>query len=319
MLDETQQKKYIDLLLSYDSHKSWLQEFLQYKDSLLPKKIYRYRSIDKYNIEAFKQNYTWLSAPTSFNDVYDCVLNMNSRLLLLYNILNRHFYKENPFSKSEIEILLLLEEKIKQGLSVDDFIAYLQRLENQPLHEKLIGSQYFVSYQDTYNCLKQFNTKAEEQSKVIVKCKVGCFSETYNSILMWSHYTKYNKGFCLEYDISEHNDFTNKLYPILYLDEPPFCPKLLDDYVDGKADISVSQTLISTIKYKGWSYEHEWRVFGVSEKLKMPVTPSCLYLGVNIKEKEQEKLCRIAAKQGIPIKKMQPKEGAFELTTVDLT
>lgn len=32
---------------------------------------------------------------------------------------------------------------------------------------------------------------------------LACFSETYKSILMWSHYANNYKGFCVEYNFKE--------------------------------------------------------------------------------------------------------------------
>lgn len=320
MLNDEQTKKYINLLINYENNPNWLNDFHQYRKSLLPSKIYRYRTVSSYNLKALKKNYIWLNSPEKFNDVYDCILNIDSRCLLLYNILNNHFYPNTPFNKQEIEILLYAESQIKTGyMTIEEFISYLKQDINHILHEKLTTTPAFVSYQDIYNCLEQFNLSTEPNSRIIVKCKLACFSETYDNILMWSHYAKYNKGFCIEYDTSKCNEVTKNLYPVLYVSEPTFSPKLMNDYVDGKADISISQTLFSTIKFKDWQYEKEWRLFGSEQLIKMPALPTCIYLGANIKKYDQIKLCKIADRLDIPVKKMKVIEGQYKLAAYDIS
>lgn len=320
MLNDEQTKKYIDLLINYESNPNWLNNFHQYRKSLIPNKIYRYRTISSYNLKALKRNYIWLNSPEKFNDVYDCILNIDSRVLLLYNILNNHLYKDTPFNKQEIEMLLQAEGQIKTGeMTVEGFISYLKQDDNHILHEKLTASPVFKSYKDIYDCLKQFDSVSEPNSRIFVKCKLACFSETYDNILMWSHYAKYNKGFCIEYDTSKCSEVTKNLYPVLYVSEPTFCPKLMNDYADGKADISISQTLFSTIKFKDWQYEKEWRLFGGEQSIKMPALPTCIYLGANIKQYDQKKLCKIADKLDIPVKKMKVIEGQYKLVADNIS
>ena len=319
MLNSEQKRKYLDLLMSYETNSNWLNNFYEYKNKLVPPKIYRYRTVNSYNLKALKHNYVWLNAPENFNDIYDCMLNIKSSVLLLHNRVNEIYKQDTSFVKNEIEVLLHAENQIKAGkMHVEEFVAYLNLEHNRILHKKLTSSQAFKSYQDIYDCLKNFNLNNEPTKKILVKCKLACFSETYDNILMWSHYAKYNKGFCIEYDINKCENIIKKLYPVLYFSEPIFCPKLIDDYVDGKVDISVSQTIFSTIKFEDWQYEKEWRLFGREQVIKMPTLPSCIYLGANIKPYNQRKLCKIADKLGIRVKKMQYHEGQFKLVAVDL-
>ena len=112
MLNEEQKTKYLNLLMDYEKNPRWVEDFYKYKDSLMPQKLYRYRTPNEYNLKALKENYIWLSSPDKFNDIYDCILNVDSRLLLLYNSLNNHFYKDNPFSENEIYSFLLSRSNI---------------------------------------------------------------------------------------------------------------------------------------------------------------------------------------------------------------
>ena len=319
MLNEEQKTKYLNLLMDYEKNPRWIEDFYKYKDSLMPQKLYRYRTANECNLKALKENYIWLSSPDKFNDIYDCILNVDSRLLLLYNSLNNHFYKDNPFSENEIKILLEAEQRIKLGtMNEEEFVMYLKSENNKQVNSKLVSSSAFISYEDVYKCLKQFNLTPEPITRKSINCNVACFSETNDNILMWAHYAKYNKGFCIEYNTNDLKELVKKIYPILYVNKPIFCPKLMNDCVDRKIDISIPQTVFSTTKYIEWQYEKEWRIFAGNQKLKLPSLPSCIYLGVNIKEYDERKLRKIADKLQIPAKKMRFIEGQYKLEPIDL-
>lgn len=47
-----------------------------------------------------------------------------------------------------------------------------------------------------------------------------CMTETYDNILMWSHYANSHKGICIEYDVkkllTQKNAFNYYIYPVIY-------------------------------------------------------------------------------------------------------
>ena len=155
MLNKKEQKEYMDLLMSYKDNANWKDEFYKYKNSKVPNKLYRYRPINILNLKALKDNYIYLSSPSSFNDIYDCFLNINSKLMLLDSMLNEDWYKDNPFTKDELETLLLIQQRVSsEGMTLYDFINFLEMDTNKLLNDKLKSSKAFVSYNDTYECFK---------------------------------------------------------------------------------------------------------------------------------------------------------------------
>ena len=54
-----------------------LDNISKYKKNYLPSKLFKYRSIEEYTIEAFKNDYAYFSNPKRFNDPYDCLININ--------------------------------------------------------------------------------------------------------------------------------------------------------------------------------------------------------------------------------------------------
>lgn len=55
----------------------------------------------------------------------------------------------------------------------------------------------------------------EVEDKIISKFFVCCFCENLLSVPMWSYYSDYHKGFCIEYAIDE---FKDPVFPVIYTD-----------------------------------------------------------------------------------------------------
>ncbi len=59
-----------------------------------------------------------------------------------------------------------------------------------------------------------FQKVIEEMRKDVF---VFCFSEVWDSILMWAHYANNYNGYCIEYDVKQVKKYmTDNLYPVLY-------------------------------------------------------------------------------------------------------
>lgn len=80
-----------------------------------------------------------------------------------------------------------------------------------------------------------------------------CFSETWRSPLMWSHYADRHKGVALEFDLE--NEYA---LPVIY--SPNKIPISLDEIKKrGGVTEEFSNRLMMT-KYSGWKYEREIRI-----------------------------------------------------------
>lgn len=105
---------------------------------------------------------------------------------------------------------------------------------------------------------------------------VTCFSEVYDSILMWSHYGDNHKGFCIEYDFSKTTQYFYLLSPVLYIDKLYY----INEHVyNGKG-----LHLCSLLKSFEWKYEKEWRLVicnleGDSAEFLNTPKPTAIYLG----------------------------------------
>lgn len=159
------------------------------------------------------------------------------------------------------------------------------------------------------------NSRAKLKNALQKKVKISCFSETYNNILMWSHYAQNHTGFCIEYNISNlelTNSFKKQLFPVFYT------PKPIDM---SKAILSKQKEIFENIliinKSEDWKYEREWRYITSSEddsKFIMPVKPKAIYLGTKISEKNKNIMLEIANnKYQIPCYELQQQMNSFKL------
>lgn len=72
-----------------------------------------------------------------------------------------------------------------------------------------------------------------------------CFSKTWQSPLMWSHYADRHRGLCLGFDVNEAN-----VQKVDYAEDRIKLPKKISE--------EKMNSLLFT-KYSGWAYEKEWR------------------------------------------------------------
>lgn len=81
-------------------------------------------------------------------------------------------------------------------------------------------------------------------------CGVCCFSKSFDSILMWSHYADYNRGVCFRFDLDKIKLPTGLFGDIIYVKNKP-----IYDYTNPEENISKW----FLYKNKVWKYEREVR------------------------------------------------------------
>lgn len=81
-----------------------------------------------------------------------------------------------------------------------------------------------------------------------------CFTATWRNPLMWSHYADRHEGLCLGFDIPD--EFVKK---VRYTkSRPKLSKRITRDEIED----------LLFLKYSGWEYEEEWRVWaGLDEKV----------------------------------------------------
>lgn len=156
-----------------------------------------------------------------------------------------------------------------------------------------------------------------ELSKVLVEflahSRVLCVSETYENVVMWSHYSEKHSGAVIKLNcVNAVDDNFLIARPVEYTKTfPDFLS--VDDWVADHFGLKVIDYPnmafnLAFIKHKDWSYEREWRVHiplfpnepvGDGRTLydKDPMVFGALYLGCRMPMEMQQRLIAVAKRR----------------------
>lgn len=212
-------------------------------------KLFRYRTFER-GFDEIKKSYLWFSDVENLNDPFDC------KPVLVDN-------------KSISDTWLTLLKIDKDRFEVDPLLALRQAIATYPNNNASI---------EAVNAMAR-----EEIAEVFSEMGLCCFSEIFDSTLMWAHYAgnKFGQsggGVCIEYEV-ETNQFLMK------------CKKI--QYVSNRVtltsaqvfDHEVTKAAVMTKSFE-WAYEKEWRATagpigkGMDRKLFIhPETITAIYFG----------------------------------------
>jgi hypothetical protein len=131
--------------------------------------------------------------------------------------------------------------------------------------------------------------QAVEDSKEL---RVFCLTEVNDNILMWSHYADKHKGFCIEFERSDHNFLAGEsCVPVFYPEDdqlPTYKP----------LDLLKPESFagIATTKAKLWSYELEWRMISREKGNRpyaLPGDITAIIFGERMNEKHRQTIKNI--------------------------
>lgn len=262
-----------------------------------PKIIYKYRNWDDANHKnILLKNHVYLASPKDFNDPFDFRIAKN------YHLLDTPEKKEN-FANASIEkyrdILLI------SGRNIED--------EKRILKDKL---QDIDQYQKEN---EEFRFREMDKHYGVLS-----LSGRWDSILMWSHYSNFHRGFNIGYDEEKMREsgLFGKGGPVSYSDSFP----MLDPSIQHSMEVSFQQT---HHKAKEWEYEQEYRL----AKLYFPKEPTKqdrtieipeeyieeINLGISISEKDRVEITKIAIERGIKIFQLEKIAFKFKLDRKEIT
>ena len=158
--------------------------------------------------------------------------------------------------------------------------------------------------------------------------KVCSFSEVHDSILMWSHYSDYHRGLCIEYDLTPlpyHHAFRRNLYPVFYSADLYDLTKFAEALAGPGQHFRPMMPLLAMLyKFEGWQYEREWRfVREVPQVQADAVTsapvPSRIFLGTRFDVSASKELLDICKDKKIPLSNMEMADDKYELRATDFS
>lgn len=277
---------------------------------MMPPSLFRCRMCDDKSIAAFKDDIIYAGTADEFNDPYDTLVRYDLGALekSVNRVMNRGSLEQlkdwlsqgNDFPEEvkqvlPVERISAFREKL---LSLEDFSEYGSRIED--------ARRTMISLMDFL-----FPVLAEESKKF---CRIACFCESVDSILMWSHYADSHKGFALEYDFRPtlKKPLKNVLIaPVVYSEERMDVSSyvamgflhLLG--VKAKTPDIASHLKVALHKSGVWAYEKEWRLVDytfhdITDKSgsAIPYRPTAIYYGARMEVEKKALLHGIAQEKG---------------------
>lgn len=291
----------------------------------MPNKLYRYRSIKTEVdfarlLELIQKGQLYCSPRNNLNDPFELRSPLSSKMAsnyfgtnetkksLYFDQLRKHF-DEAVFNEAmqgedwfdKIQKLAFEKEAVRSGLPMENIT---NALNNAFMHQ-----------------IEDLKTAYES---IFDMTRIASFSENYNNLPMWQHYSDEHRGVCLEYDTSKLQILdTNRLFPVIYSSELPDVVKsAFENYGIRKMPPLGLVTYHCIHKLNDWSYEKEWRYvfeprmrfsnyedipsnyWNLGAKVDF-IKPSKIILGNKVEEDSIHELCKVAGGQGIDITQMK--------------
>ena len=233
----------------------------------------------------------------------------------VYDHIPHKLYKYKAFDELKHWETLLYKGKIFLGSSAHqndpfdclmkaDMDRVIQSEKFKAAYRKKFGVDIPISRITIEECRELFLGVQED-------IKIACFSEVYDSILMWSHYTNNHSGICIEYDTNKFSPkIKSSIFPVLYsrtrLD-------LTEDLM--KASINAGYKAL-VFKAKEWEYEKEWRIILSNEDfINARRAISAVIVGVRCSEERIKEIKEWATKfnPGVPVYKIYMSDTEYKL------
>lgn len=247
-----------------------------------PEIVYKYRNwFSEFNKAVLTKNELFMASPKYFNDPFDCRIPINYKTLNTPEKVNQYALEFVDRHKAYI---------LRNGLNVqneiksltNDFTNHLDEMQSN--HEKIL----FTNQDKFYGVLSM--------------------SARWDSILMWSHYGDFHKGYCIGFweEKMRNSRFFGKGGPVHY--NPDNSYPLIDP-------LSKEGTMINAFKEThtkafDWQYEDEYRFFNLytkdptddDRKVNFPNSFIAeIILGIMMPESDKKEIIEIAKKKGIKV------------------
>ena len=158
------------------------------------------------------------------------------------------------------------------------------------------------------------NVVKDSLEKIQKNSLITCFTETYESMLMWSYYTDNHKGICIEYDTKKDDAFKLMTLPVVYKEKRY---NAIRELTTQNKNIIMNSHLY---KDACWEHEHEWRILCSEDKKEFPGNNiymkqaiSGVYLGARIESDIEEEISNWGKEENIPIYKMYLDDITYKL------
>jgi hypothetical protein len=287
-----------------------LEKAEKIKHSHIPKRLFKFRAVNKYALENFKGDTLFCAKADSFNDPFDCSLTF--QFPAQKEVLLKALAKCGLDTKSHRESIIQADDPFQKIAEwAAEISGVMSRQEVDGYRLKI--EELFVGPVEELN---------RQQRK---SCNICSLCERLDSLPMWAHYGDDHKGFVMEYDFSTlpiDNPVARSLWPVMYEDA------LYDvsSHIFGRKVEQINPLFLTggaLRKCLDWQYEKEWRIV-VPVGSQQPAgsvhvpTPVALYLGASISDGSAQELIEVARTKNIPVFRMRRSQKEFKMEPVPL-
>jgi len=307
--------KFVEMIFPLDRRNMNIEGAFMLKHQHLPKSIFKYREVNEYSLRNLQEDTIWLADPSNFNDPYDCAHTIDLDAL---SRANSKIYLSQFLTEKGLEVQLG-KDALENILESDDpMVSFMDAILSEEPEEKREGIKTaLLSARQKLNEDMVRNSSKHISSSF----KLCSFSERIDSMLMWSHYSYYHQGYCIEYEIENipYGDFrTRFLYPVIYSDNMVDATEHILNGIDHEGFNNLYLNKAALVKATDWNYEREWRLVfanGIlgNEQSHYMGKPKALYLGAKIKPNNQDTLIEICKSNSIPCFKMKAHASQFKV------
>ena len=314
-----------------DEYNSLIDPIIDFLKVNTPSSLFRYRSCNELNFDAFNKDEIWAVSSLMFNDPYDSYPYIDKETL--FNTLKEqlsiesqtkiwdYVSRKNDLPKKYYDIL---GKKATKQLVDNIKKSSLDELRKQWESSSISDKDFRTVIDQKWNEIRTETRNAN---------RIASFSENVNSVTMWAHYADYHKGFALEYDLKNGTGLicencpnkkgcnrrtTANIYPVIYKQNQfdatyyvydQFIQELMFrqgvDFAPILSDSMFFQKMYLQ-KHESWSYESEWRLLCCSNTMNKAKTasiaikpPVAIYYGSKISPIHKKILHIFAQEKGI--------------------
>jgi hypothetical protein len=309
-------EKYLDMLFPLNASDARTEAAFALKHHNLPGCLYKYREANEYAKVNLRDGTIWLADPESLNDPYDCAHTIDQNKLAKLLLPSQVAANSNKIPERLREHFVRASET-----GIDPFDELLDRAMAEVPCEKRAAMSRAIT--DARN---QMYDQITRDSNATFKSafKLCSFSERVDSVLMWSHYANYHKGFCIEYNIAAvtpESYVSRFMHPVVYSDELPDLTEHFARSPEDQEFHNLYPNRIGLYKAADWAYEREWRLLISNGLLKeaqpfaMP-KPMRVYLGSKINADDKEEIMNVCKEIGVPTSQMRLSLSAYKMEAV---
>jgi hypothetical protein len=234
------------------------------------KTFYRYRAFTTNTLDSLCHDTLYYAHPGTFNDPLDCspTLEKDSSLDELRSLLSVLIRR-----RVRSEVLTSLGQARIKG---EGATAHAEKKANAEARNELANIAYHATnpdYEVPESEVEGALLVGEIQRELHRHYERGvcCFSTTYSSPLLWSHYGEQHRGLCIGYGLDRRPK--PNMHSVVYGGSRSIRTSvLIHAFVHD--DIAAKKKLDSDVllrKARGWSYEKEYRLLGVQGEQDSPL------------------------------------------------